>query len=52
MEPRWITKVIIEDWPATPQGDILMQHLKAWAYCFVLCGEIKESSIPMIPVKW
>jgi hypothetical protein len=52
METREVKKVIIEDWPASPAGDILGQHLKIWAdrYCF--CGETKGSSIPIMPGKY
>jgi hypothetical protein len=52
METRTVTKVIIEDWPASPQGDILGMHLKIWGdrYCF--CGETKGSSIPIMPGRF
>jgi hypothetical protein len=52
METRTVRKVVIEDWPASPQGDVLCQHLKIWGdrYCF--CGETKGSSIPMMSGKF
>jgi hypothetical protein len=52
METRTVRKVIIEDWPARPQGDMLAQHLKIWAdrYCF--CAETKGSSVPVMPGRF
>jgi hypothetical protein len=49
METRTVTKVIVEDWPASLQGDVRSQHLKIWGdrYCF--CGETKGSSIRIMP---
>jgi hypothetical protein len=52
METRTVRKVIIEDWPARPQGDVLAQHLKIWGdrYCF--CAETKGSSLPVMPGRF
>jgi hypothetical protein len=52
METRTVRKVIIEDWPARPQGDMLVQHLKIWGdrYCF--CAETKGSSLPVMPGRF
>jgi hypothetical protein len=52
MESRSVRKVIIEDWPARPQGDMLAQHLKIWGdrYCF--CAETKGSSLPVMPGRF
>jgi hypothetical protein len=49
MESRTVRTVIIENWPGSPQGDGLAQHLKVWAdrYCF--SGETKGSSVPIMP---
>jgi hypothetical protein len=49
---REVTKVLIEDWPARPAGDMLNQHLKVWGdrYCFI--GETKGSAMLIAPGKF
>jgi hypothetical protein len=52
METRTVRKVIVEDWPARPMGDMLAQHIKIWGdrYCFA--AETKGSSIPVMPGRF
>jgi hypothetical protein len=47
-----VTKVLIEDWPPRPAGDMLVQHLKVWAdrYCFI--GETKGSALLIAPGRY
>jgi hypothetical protein len=52
METRSVQKVIIEDWPPAPQGDMLCQHLKVWADRYPFGGETKGSCIPIMPGRF
>lgn len=52
MDPRLVTKVIIEDFPAAPFGDMHAHHLKVWADRYVFVGETKGSSMLISPGRW
>jgi hypothetical protein len=51
-DTRDVTKVLIEDWPCKPMGDMLTQHLKVWGdrYCFI--GETKGSAMLIAPGRF
>jgi hypothetical protein len=44
--------VIIEDWPARPYGDCLVQHLKIWGDRYIFIGETKGSVIMVEPRRF
>jgi hypothetical protein len=46
------TAVIIEDWPARPYGDCLVQHLKIWGNRHPLIGETKGSALMVEPRRF
>jgi hypothetical protein len=46
------TAVIIEDWPARPYGDCLVQHLKIWGDRSPFIGETKGSAILVEPRRF
>jgi hypothetical protein len=52
METRTVQKVIIEDWPPAPQGEMLCQHLKVWGDRYPFGGETKGSCIPIMPGRF
>lgn len=42
-------RVILDDYPAAPQGDTLAQHMKLWGDRYPLALEIKGSHISRVP---
>jgi hypothetical protein len=44
--------VIIEDWPASPFGDCLVQHLKIWGDRDTFIGETKGSAVMVEPRRF
>jgi hypothetical protein len=48
-DPRLVKKVIIDDFPASPQGDIHAHYIKVWADRYVFVGETKGSSMLISP---
>jgi hypothetical protein len=44
--------VIIEDYPALPQGDALQHHMKVWADRYPFLGEIKGGGVTIEPGRW
>jgi hypothetical protein len=52
MDPRIVTKVIIDDFPAAPHGDIHAHHVKVWADRYVFVGETKGSSMLISPGRF
>jgi hypothetical protein len=51
MDPRLVSKVIIEDFPAQ-QADIHAHHLKVWLDRYVFIGESKGSSLMISPGRF
>jgi hypothetical protein len=44
--------VILEDYPAFPQGDALAHHMKVWADRYPFLGEIKGGGVTIEPGRW
>jgi hypothetical protein len=52
MDTRNVRKVIIEDFPPLPIGDMHAQNMKIWADRYVLVGETKGSSMAVEPGRF
>jgi hypothetical protein len=46
------TCVVLEDYPAAPQGDVLSQYIKIWGDRYPFTAEVKGGSILMEPGRW
>jgi hypothetical protein len=51
-DPRYVKLVILEDYPALPQGNNLCYHMKIWADRYPFLGETKGSSVVVEPGKF
>jgi hypothetical protein len=52
MDVSSVTKVIIEDFPCTPNGDMMAYYMKLWGDRYVFTGEVKNSALAIDPGRF
>lgn len=47
--PKFHTRVVLDDYPCLPQGDMLAQHMKIWGDRYPFTAEIKGAHVAIEP---